>query len=76
MLFNRRKTKLSSEQKSFYDGKLRQVQQVFSLSNEIEGNGVDPNKGKNIETVEEGSGNEMKTLCDSSVSRAADMAAG
>ncbi|KAJ8637467.1 hypothetical protein MRB53_011734 [Persea americana] len=76
LLFNRRKTKLSSEQKSFYDGKLRQVQQIFILSNEIEGNGVDPNKGKNIETVEEGSGNEMKTLRDSSVSKAADMAAG
>ncbi|XP_058080815.1 uncharacterized protein LOC131228983 [Magnolia sinica] len=76
LLCNRRKAKLSSEQKSFYDGRLRQVQQIFSLSTEIEVNGVDADKGKNIETVEEGSGNEMKIMRDSSVSKAADMAAG
>ncbi|XP_077233151.1 BAT2 domain protein [Tasmannia lanceolata] len=76
LLYNRKKAKLSAEQKSFYDGKLRQVQQIFSLSTEIEGSGVDSDKGKSIETVEEGNVNEMKILRDSSVSKAADMAAG
>ncbi|KAG5222849.1 BAT2 domain-containing protein [Salix suchowensis] len=32
LLFNRRKAKLSSEEKSAYDGKLKLVQQIFSLS--------------------------------------------
>ncbi|KAF8410587.1 hypothetical protein HHK36_003119 [Tetracentron sinense] len=76
LLFNRRKTKLSSEQKSVFDGKLRQVQQIFNLSTEIDGSGIESDKGKKIETIEEGSGDEMKILCDSSVSKAADMAAG
>ncbi|KAK9286813.1 hypothetical protein L1049_015218 [Liquidambar formosana] len=76
LLFNRRKAKLSSEQKSVYDGKLRQVQQIFSLSAEIDGSGVESDKGKKIETGSEGCGDEMKTLHDSSVSKAADMAAG
>ncbi|OVA10523.1 hypothetical protein BVC80_8985g60 [Macleaya cordata] len=76
LLFNRRKAKLSAEQKSFYDGKLKQVQQIFSLSTEIDENGADSDKGKKVETVEEGNGNEMKILRDSSVSKAADMAAG
>eukprot|EP00262_Sarcandra_glabra_P004533 TRINITY_DN15614_c0_g1_i1.p1 TRINITY_DN15614_c0_g1~~TRINITY_DN15614_c0_g1_i1.p1 ORF type:complete len:507 (+),score=127.88 TRINITY_DN15614_c0_g1_i1:104-1624(+) len=76
LLFNRRKAKLSSEQKSVYDGKLRQVQQIFTLGTEVEGNGIEPDKGKSIETLEEEGGNEMKVLRDSSVSKAADMAAG
>ncbi|KAF5191459.1 Bat2 domain protein [Thalictrum thalictroides] len=74
LLFNRRKAKLSSEQKSFYDAKLKQVQQIFSLSSETDE--TDSDKGKKIETVEDGSGDEMKILRDSSVSKAADMAAG
>ncbi|KAK1300531.1 hypothetical protein QJS10_CPB13g00183 [Acorus calamus] len=76
LLFNRRKSKLLSEQKSLYDGKLKQVQQIFSLGAEIEGSGADPDKGKNVESVEEESGNEIKIMRDSSVSKAADMAAG
>ncbi|KAG1341775.1 hypothetical protein COCNU_05G000040 [Cocos nucifera] len=76
LLFNRRKTKLSSEQKSFYDGKLRQIQQSFSLETEFEENGVDSDKGKNIEMVNIDTDVEMKKLLDSSVSKAADMATG
>ncbi|GAV67123.1 hypothetical protein CFOL_v3_10632 [Cephalotus follicularis] len=76
LLFNRRKAKLSSEQKSEYDGKLKQVQQVFSLSTEMDGNSVESDKGKKVETGTEGSGDEMKNLHDSSVCKAADMAAG
>ncbi|XP_043713663.1 uncharacterized protein LOC122662159 [Telopea speciosissima] len=76
LLFNRRKAKLSSEQKSVYDGKLREVQQILSLSTEIDGSGVDSDKGKKIETIEEGTADEMRSLRDSSVSKAADMAAG
>lgn len=75
LLFNRRKAKLSAEQKSFYEGQLKQVQQIFSLSNEVDENGAEADKGKKVEIVE-GSGDEMKTLRDSSVSKAADMATG
>ncbi|KAL5705037.1 hypothetical protein ACHQM5_023388 [Ranunculus cassubicifolius] len=74
LLFNRKKAKLSSEQKSSYDAKLRQVQEIFTLTSEIDAN--DSDKGKKVETVEEGTVNEMKTLRNSSVSKAADMATG
>lgn len=37
LLFNRRKGKLSSEQKSVMDGKLKQIQQIFNLSTERDG---------------------------------------
>ncbi|KAK9164348.1 hypothetical protein Syun_005250 [Stephania yunnanensis] len=76
LLFNRRKAKLSSDQKSFYDGKLKQVQQVFSLNAEVDGSDANSDKGKKIETLDEGSGDEIKVLCDSSVSKAAEMATG
>lgn len=76
LLFNRRKAKLSSEQKSAYDGKLKLVQQIFNFSIEMDGNGAESDKGKKIETGTEGSTDEMKILHDSSVSKAADMAAG
>ncbi|KAL6270284.1 hypothetical protein ACE6H2_027195 [Prunus campanulata] len=76
LLFNRRKGKLSSEQKSTYDGKLKQVQQIFSLDIELDGSGAESDKGKKKETGDDGNSNEMKSLHDSSVSKAADMAAG
>ncbi|KAJ9704924.1 hypothetical protein PVL29_003129 [Vitis rotundifolia] len=76
LLFNRRKAKLPSEQKSVYDGKLKHVQQILSLSTEIDGSGAESDKGKKVEAGGEGHGDEMKILHDSSVSKAADMAAG
>ncbi|BBH09502.1 hypothetical protein Prudu_022014 [Prunus dulcis] len=76
LLFNRRKGKLSSEQKSTYDGKLKQVQQIFSLDIELDGSGAESDKGKKKETGDDGNSDEMKSLHDSSVSKAADMAAG
>ncbi|KAK4562956.1 hypothetical protein RGQ29_005438 [Quercus rubra] len=76
LLCNRRKAKLSSEQRPAFDGKLKQVQQIFSLSTEMDGNGVETDKGKKVETGAEGSDDEMKKLHDSSVSKAADMAVG
>ncbi|KAI8026466.1 hypothetical protein LOK49_LG02G03542 [Camellia lanceoleosa] len=76
LLFNRRKAKLLSEQKSFYDGKLKQVQQIFSSSSEIDGSATASGKGKRIETGAEGSADEMKNLHDSSVKKAAEMAVG
>ncbi|XVE93300.1 hypothetical protein REPUB_Repub01dG0179100 [Reevesia pubescens] len=76
LLFNRRKAKLPSEQKSVCEGKLKQIQQIFSLDAEIGENGPESAKGKKIETGTKGSHDEMKTLHDSSVSKAADMAAG
>ncbi|XP_022727073.1 uncharacterized protein LOC111282998 [Durio zibethinus] len=76
LLFSRRKTKLPSEQKSVSEGKLKQIQQIFILDAGMDGNGPDFAKGKKLETGTEGSHDEMKNLHDSSVSKAADMAAG
>ncbi|XVF45203.1 hypothetical protein PTKIN_Ptkin02bG0186100 [Pterospermum kingtungense] len=76
LLFNRRKTKLPSEQKSLYEGKLKQIQQIFSLDAEMDGNGLELTKGKEIETETEASHDEMKNLHDSSVRKAASMATG
>ncbi|XP_058215050.1 uncharacterized protein LOC131326322 [Rhododendron vialii] len=76
LLFNRRKTKLSSEQKSVYEGNLKQVQEIFRFSSEIDGSAVESEKGKKIETGAEDGADEMKILHDSSVSKAAEMAAG
>ncbi|CAJ1932811.1 unnamed protein product [Sphenostylis stenocarpa] len=76
LLFNRRKAKLSAEQKSVYDGKLKEVQQIFNLSAEIDSSHTDSNKGKTIKRGNEGSSDEMKNLHDSSVGKAAEMAAG
>ena len=59
-----------------YEGKLKQIQQIFSLDSEMVGNGPESAKGKKIETETEGSHDEVKKLHDSSVSKAADMAAG
>jgi len=76
LLFNRRKAKLPSEQKALYDGKLKEVQQIFNFSEEVDGGNTEVDKGKKVETVPEMSDNEMKNLHDSSVSKAADMATG
>ncbi|CAK8571204.1 unnamed protein product [Lathyrus sativus] len=75
LLFNRRKTKLSAEQKSLFEGKLKEVQQIFDLSTEIDA-GADSNKGKTIKRENGGSSDEIKNLHDSSVGKAAEMAAG
>ncbi|CAM8914087.1 unnamed protein product [Rhodiola kirilowii] len=75
LLFNRRKAKLSSQQKSVYDGKLQEVQHIFSSAFENDGGpGID--KGKKVESGSDGCSNEMKNLHDSSICKAADMAAG
>lgn len=76
LLCNRRKAKLSSEQRPAFDGKLKQVQQIFSLSTEMDGNGVETDKGKKVETGAKAFDDETKKLHDSSVSKAADMALG
>lgn len=76
LLFNRRKAKLPQEQKSLYDGKLKEVQQIFDTSSEIDWTGSESDKGKKIENAVAGNDNEMKNLHDSSVKQAADMAAG
>lgn len=76
LLFNRRKGKLSSEEKSVYDVKLKQVQQIFSLGTEFDGSGVELEKGKKVESGADSTFDEMKSLHDSSVTKAAEMAAG
>nr|XP_043624097.1 uncharacterized protein LOC122595733 [Erigeron canadensis] len=71
LLFNRRKAKLSTEDKSEYDVKLKEVQQMLSLdtASELE-------KGKNVENVSDSTDDEIKSFHSSSVSKAAEMAAG
>ena len=76
MLFNRKKGKLNAEQKTYYDGKLKEIQQIFSLSTNAEEDGPDSDKGKKIESADTDADAEMKKLCETSVSKAAKMAAG
>ncbi|KAF8112753.1 hypothetical protein N665_0062s0097 [Sinapis alba] len=76
LLFNRRKGKLSQDEKSMYDGKLKQIQQLFSFDAEMSGIRAESDKGKKIDTKTEGSDDDMKNLHNSSVTKAADMAAG
>ncbi|XP_057840239.2 uncharacterized protein LOC131050105 isoform X2 [Cryptomeria japonica] len=76
LLCNRTRTKLPGEDKAAFDRMLKQIQQVFTLSNESDGGNFEFDKGKNVESGESGNGNEIKILCDASVSKAAEMAAG
>jgi hypothetical protein len=76
LLFNRRKGKLSPDQKSLYDGKLKQIQQLFSFADEMSGSKAESDKGKKIDIKTEGNDDDMKNLHNSSVSKAADMATG
>ncbi|XP_078171204.1 BAT2 domain protein [Carex rostrata] len=77
VLFNRRKGKLLSEQKLFYEAKLKEIQEVFNLEMQIEGNGQDSTgKGKKVEAVDSIGDIEIRKLCESSVTKAASMAAG
>ena len=55
---------------------LKQVQHIFTLSNGSNGVNFEFNKGKNVESAEMGNGHEIKTLCESSFSKVADMVAG
>lgn len=75
-MFNRKKGKLTAEQKTYYDGKLKEIQQIFSLSTNAEEDGPDSDKGKKIESADTDADAEMKKLCETSVSKAAKMAAG
>ncbi|CAN4112288.1 unnamed protein product [Withania somnifera] len=76
LLFNRRKAKLPSDQRSSYDGKLKEVQQVFDLCTEVYGSGKESGKGKEVENGIADSTDEVKNLHDSSVNKAAELAAG
>ncbi|KAG5581588.1 hypothetical protein H5410_052215, partial [Solanum commersonii] len=76
MLFNRKKAKVPSDQRSSYDGKLKEVQQIFDLRSEVDGNDIESEKGKKVETGTWDSTDEVKNLHDSSVNKAAELAAG
>uniref|UniRef100_A0A1J3CXM9 DUF7798 domain-containing protein n=1 Tax=Noccaea caerulescens TaxID=107243 RepID=A0A1J3CXM9_NOCCA len=76
LLFNRRKGKLSPDEKLLYDGKLKQIQQLFSFADEMSRSKAESDKGKKIDIKTEGNDDDMKNLHNSSVSKAADMAAG
>ncbi|KAI3789360.1 hypothetical protein L2E82_02153 [Cichorium intybus] len=76
MLFNRRKAKLSTEEKSAYDNKLKEVQQLLNLDMESDGKSEESEKGKNVENSSDNTDDEIKSFHSSSVSKAAEMAAG
>ncbi|KAL0384159.1 UNVERIFIED_CONTAM: hypothetical protein Sradi_2810200 [Sesamum radiatum] len=76
LLYNRRKAKLSSEEKSIYDGNLKEIQHIFDLSAELDRSVTDAEKGKEIEAGNADSIDELKILHDSSVRKAAELAAG
>ncbi|XP_024016525.1 uncharacterized protein LOC18025918 [Eutrema salsugineum] len=76
LLFNRRKGKLSPDEKLLYDGKLKHIQQLFSFADEMSGGKAESDKGKKIDIKTEGNDDDMKNLHNSSVSKAADMATG
>lgn len=76
LLYNRRKAKLSSEQKSIYDGKLKEIQHLFDLVAELDGNVTESEKGKEIKAGNDDSTDELKRLHDSSIRKAAELAAG
>uniref|UniRef100_A0ACD6A5G3 Uncharacterized protein n=1 Tax=Avena sativa TaxID=4498 RepID=A0ACD6A5G3_AVESA len=76
LVFNRKKSKLVAEQKTYYDGKIKEIQQIFTLSTKTEEDVPDSDKGKKIEAADTNGDAEMKKICDSSVSKAAKMAAG
>ncbi|XP_047975094.1 uncharacterized protein LOC125217613 isoform X1 [Salvia hispanica] len=76
LLYNRRKAKLSSEENSIYDGKLKEVQSIFDLGSELDGNVKYSEKGKEKEAGNDESMNELKKLHDSSVRKAAELASG
>ncbi|XP_075504482.1 uncharacterized protein LOC142541917 [Primulina tabacum] len=76
LLYNRRKSKLSSEQKYNYDGKLKDIQHIFDLGVGLDGNHNEFEKGKKIEDENNDSIDELKNLHESSVCKAAELAAG
>ncbi|PIN08288.1 hypothetical protein CDL12_19141 [Handroanthus impetiginosus] len=76
LLYNRRKAKLSSEQKSIYDGKLKEVQQILTLGSALDGDVAYSEKGKKIEAGTNDNIDELENLHDSSVRKAAELAAG
>ena len=75
LLCNRAKSKLLSEEKSSFDAMLRQLQQIMDLgANGNEDSEVD--KGKQVELGVIGDNSEFKTIRETSVAKAAEMAAG
>ncbi|KZV52639.1 hypothetical protein F511_07032 [Dorcoceras hygrometricum] len=76
LLYNRKKGKLSSEQKSNYDGKLKDIQLIFDLGVGLDANHNEFEKGKKIEDGNNDTIDELKKLHESSVRKAAELAAG
>ncbi|XP_073269547.1 uncharacterized protein [Primulina huaijiensis] len=76
LLYNRRKGKLSSEQKSIYDGKIKDIQHIFDMGVGLDGDRNEFENGKKIEDGNIDSIDELKNLHESSVRRAAELAAG
>ncbi|KAK4345372.1 hypothetical protein RND71_035548 [Anisodus tanguticus] len=71
-----KKAKLPSDQRSTYDGKLKEVQQIFDLSSDVDGSDIESEKGKKVEIGTWDSTDEVKNLHNSSVNKAAELAAG
>lgn len=76
LLCNRAKAKLPSEHKYSLELDLKQLQNILSLGLDGFENAPEVDKGKRVETVSLGDVNELKTLRESGVAKAAEMAAG
>ncbi|KAI3712233.1 hypothetical protein L1987_70784 [Smallanthus sonchifolius] len=76
LIFNRRKAKMSTEEKSAYDVKLKEVQQMLILDHVSDGNKAESEMGKNVENVADSTDDEITSFHRSSMSKAAEMAAG
>ena len=50
------------EENVSFDGMLKQVQYIFTLSNESNGGNMEFNKGKNVESAKMGNVNEIKIV--------------
>lgn len=72
LLCNRARAKLAGEAKISFDGSLKQLQQTLTLNGETD----DGDKGKKVNADSASSGDELTSLRDSSISKAAEMATG
>ena len=76
LLCNRAKSKLLSEEKSLFEAMLRQLQQIMDLGANGNEKVSEVDKGKQVELGVVGDNSEFKTIRETSVAKAAEMAAG
>jgi hypothetical protein len=76
LLCNRAKTKLSNEEKSLFDGTLKQLQQIMDVGTSANEKISEADKGKQVELGVIDDNSEFKSIREAGVAKAAEMAAG